>query len=93
MSHCAPGFYNPKQKFHWLYHCCSAVIYKTGQHQLNKTSVIWLPKFTIIRMAVQVLVKKNSFFGITILEDGFLADSELSDTFGFGWKCLGYIVM
>ena len=31
-----PRFYNPNQKFHGLFHCYSAIIYKAVQNQLKK---------------------------------------------------------
>ena len=36
-SQCAPGFFNPNQKGHGLFHFYIAVICKTDQNQLKKT--------------------------------------------------------
>ena len=44
ISQCAPGFFNPNQKVHGLYHFYKAVIYKRIQDQLKKPSDIGLPK-------------------------------------------------
>ena len=43
-SQCAPGFSNPNQKFHGLFHFYIVGIYKTDQNQLKKPSVIRFPK-------------------------------------------------
>jgi len=32
-----PRFYNPNQKFHGLFYCYIAIIYKTVHNQLKKT--------------------------------------------------------
>ena len=50
-SQCAPGFSNPNQKVHGLFHFYIAGIHKTDQNQLKKPSVIRLPKFTSINLA------------------------------------------
>ena len=47
-AQCAPGFFNPNQKVHGLFHFYNAVVYKTVENQLKKPSVIGLPKFTIV---------------------------------------------
>ena len=44
ISQCAPGFSNPNQKVHGLFHFHIADMYKTDQNHLKKPSVIWLPK-------------------------------------------------
>ena len=69
-----PCFYNPNQKFHGLFHCYSAIIYKTVQNKLKKTRLLlsfrnsllhtWLEN--VINM--QVLLWKISFLRITTLE-------------------------
>ena len=45
---CAPGFFNPNQKVHGLFHFYNADMHKTVKNQLKKPSVIGLPKFTIV---------------------------------------------
>ena len=44
----APGFFNPNQKVHGLFHFYNADMHKTVKNQLKKPSVIGLPKFTIV---------------------------------------------
>ena len=48
LSQGAPGFFNPNQKVHGLFHFYNADMHKTVQNQLKKPSVIGLPKFTIV---------------------------------------------
>ena len=66
-SQCAPAFSNPDQKVHGHFHFYIVVMYKKIQNQLKKTSVIGLPKFTIVNMAqkchkhVSISVKKSVF--------------------------------
>ena len=59
LSQCAPGFSNPNQKVHGLFHFYYTSIRITVPNQLKKTSVIGLPKFTIVNMtenAINMLV-------------------------------------
>ena len=57
-AQCAPGFFNPNQKVHGLFHFYKAFIYETIQNQLKKPSDIGLPKqqssknrFSIVKFA------------------------------------------
>ena len=45
---CAPAFSNPDQKVHGFFDFYIVVMYTTIQNQLKKTSIIGLPKFTIV---------------------------------------------
>ena len=47
-TQCAPGFSNPNQKVHGLFHFYNGVMHMTVQNQLKKLSIIGLPKFTIV---------------------------------------------
>ena len=42
-AQCAPGFFNPNQKVHGLFHFYKAFIYETIKNQLKKSSDIGLP--------------------------------------------------
>ena len=69
-SQCAPGFSNPNQKVHGLFHFYIAGIYETDQNQLKKTSVIRFPKITSINMAgkchqqASYSYRKSVFWGL-----------------------------
>ena len=51
MPQCAPGIFNLDQKFHGLSCLWGIDIHEIVQNQSRKTSVIGLPKFTIVKMA------------------------------------------
>ena len=51
MSQCAPGIFNLDQKFHGVSCFWGRYIHEIVQNQSRKTSVIGLPKFTIVKMA------------------------------------------
>ena len=80
-TQCVPGFSNPDQKVHGLFHFYIAGIYKTDQNQLKKPSVIRFPKFTSIDMAekchqrpsfsIENMFFEDYCFG-TLMTDGFL---------------------
>ena len=48
---CAPGIFNLNQKFHGVSCFWGLYIHEIVQNQSRKTSVIGLPKFTIVKMA------------------------------------------
>ena len=57
-TQCIPGFFNPNQKVHGLFHFYKAFLYETIQNQLKKPSDIGLPKqqssknrFSIVKFA------------------------------------------
>ena len=72
-TQCAPGFFNPNQKFHGLFHFYNADMHKNVKDQLKKPSIIGLPKFTIVNwlkntIKMQNLLMKICFLRITVLE-------------------------
>ena len=85
-SQCAPGFSNPNQKAHELFHFYIAGINKKDNNQLKKQLIIRLKNFllqTWLKNAIneQVLVKKIRFLRIIVLEAWwqmiFSIDSDL----------------
>ena len=50
-AQCAPGIFNLNQKFHGVFCFQGFYIHEIVQNQSRKTSVIGLPKFTIVKMA------------------------------------------
>ena len=50
-SQCAPGIFNLDQKFHGVSCFWGLYIHEIVQNQSRKTSVIGLPKFTIVKLA------------------------------------------
>ena len=79
-TQCAPGFFNPNQKVHGIFHFYVEGLYKTDQNQFEKPSVIRLPKFTSVDMTKKChqrlsFSKENPFFEDycfgSLLTDGF----------------------
>ena len=81
-SQCVPGFSNPNQKVHELFHFYIAVMYKTDQNQLKKKSVIRLPKFSI--NTVEKCHQWASFTKENLFFEDYCFGSLIKDVF-FNW--------